>query len=73
MEETFAECIEKYKADNRTVLLSSHILSEAEKLCDRVVIIKSGNVVMDDTVANVRNKHGEGESLEEAFLKEYNA
>src|SRR6185503_18027524 len=39
MEATFQDCVREMRAEGRTVLLSSHILAEAEALCDRVSII----------------------------------
>src|SRR5438552_14756959 len=45
MEEVFRQCIEEERQRDRTVLLSSHILSEVEALCDRVSIIRRGKVV----------------------------
>ncbi len=45
---------------SKTVLFSSHILQEVEAVCDRVIIIHKGNLVADDTLANLRNtKQGE--------------
>lgn len=38
----------------RTVLLSTHILSEAQQLCDRVLIINKGRIVAEDTTSNLR-------------------
>lgn len=38
----------------RTVLLSTHILSEAQQICDRVLIINKGHIVAEDTPANLR-------------------
>ena len=38
----------------RTVLLSTHILSEAQQLCDRVLIINKGHIVAEDTPANLQ-------------------
>jgi len=40
----------------KTVLFSSHILQEVEGICDRVIIINRGNLVADDSVANLRNR-----------------
>ncbi|MEO6813632.1 MAG: gliding motility-associated ABC transporter ATP-binding subunit GldA [Ginsengibacter sp.] len=40
---------------NKTVLFSSHILQEVESICDRVIIINKGNIVADDTLANLRS------------------
>lgn len=39
---------------NKTVLFSSHILQEVESICDRVIIINKGNIVADDTLANLQ-------------------
>jgi ABC-2 type transport system ATP-binding protein len=41
---------------NHTVLLSTHILSEAEQLCDRVLIIDHGRIVVQDTPDNLRSQ-----------------
>ncbi len=40
--------------EERTVLLSTHILSEAQQLCDRVMIIHQGRIVAEDTPANLQ-------------------
>jgi ABC-2 type transport system ATP-binding protein len=40
----------------RTVLLSTHILSEAEQVCDRVIIMDRGRIVAEDTPANLRDR-----------------
>ncbi len=40
----------------KTIVFSTHILSEAEATCDRVVIINNGRVVADDTTANLKHK-----------------
>jgi len=42
MEAVFRECVEEERRRGRTVLLSSHILAEAEALADRVTIIRDG-------------------------------
>jgi ABC-2 type transport system ATP-binding protein len=54
MEAVFQEEIAAEKARGRTVLLSSHILSEAEALADRVSIIRSGRVVETGTLETLR-------------------
>ncbi len=54
MESVFQDCIREVKAQGRTVLLSSHILSEVEELCDRVSIIRSGRTVQTGTLADLR-------------------
>jgi ABC-2 type transport system ATP-binding protein len=45
MEEVFQKCVQEERDSGRTVLLSSHILSEVEALCDRVTIIRAGRAV----------------------------
>ncbi|WP_327636891.1 ABC transporter ATP-binding protein [Kribbella sp. NBC_00482] len=55
MEEVFRQCIEEERQRDRTVLLSSHILSEVEALCDRISIIRRGKVVETGTLADLRH------------------
>jgi ABC-2 type transport system ATP-binding protein len=55
MEATFRECVVEERHDGRTVLLSSHILSEAEALSDRVTIIRNGRTVETGTLADLRH------------------
>ena len=54
MESVFQDCIMDVKAEGRTVLLSSHILAEVEKLCDRVTIIREGRTVERGTLTELR-------------------
>jgi ABC-2 type transport system ATP-binding protein len=55
MEEVFQECIREERQNGRTVLLSSHILSEVEALCDRVTIIRNGVSVETGTLNELRH------------------
>src|SRR6266702_1366005 len=55
MEATFRECVNDERRDGRTILLSSHILSEAEALSDRVTIIRDGAAVETGTLAEMRH------------------
>ncbi len=55
MEEVFREVIREEHANGRTVLLSSHILSEVEALCDRVTIIRAGTTVETGSLADMRH------------------
>jgi len=55
MESVFRECIQEERPLGRTVLLSSHILSEIEHLCDRVTIIKDGHTVETGTLTELRH------------------
>jgi ABC-2 type transport system ATP-binding protein len=55
MEAVFQDCILQARAQGRTVLLSSHILAEAEALCDRLSIIRLGRTVQTGTLAELRH------------------
>ncbi|MFI7064437.1 ATP-binding cassette domain-containing protein [Kribbella sp. NPDC050124] len=56
MEEVFREVVHEVSdRDGRTVLLSSHILSEVEALCDRVTIIRAGRAVESGTLSELRH------------------
>ncbi len=55
MEAVFRRELGALVADGATVLLSSHILSEVEQLCDRVSIIRSGRIVETGTLAELRH------------------
>lgn len=55
MEVIFQECVAEVKKAGKTILLSSHILSEVETLCDRVSIIRQGQIVESGTLENLRH------------------
>lgn len=55
MEAAFTESIQEIKAEGRSVLLSSHIFSEVEKLADTITIIKEGVTVESGTLAALRH------------------
>ncbi|GGK82762.1 ABC transporter ATP-binding protein [Ornithinimicrobium pekingense] len=55
MEAQFREVVRAGSTDGRTVLLSSHILSEVEHLCDRVSIIRAGRTVETGTLSELRH------------------
>jgi ABC-2 type transport system ATP-binding protein len=73
MEEVFRACLAEHRARGVTVLLSSHILSEVERLADRVTIIRDGRTVESGTLANLRlTRHATPDaSLEDLFLAAY--
>lgn len=70
MEQVFKECLAEHKARGGTVLLSSHILSEVERLADRVTIIRNGMTVESGSVEELRARAG-GVDLERLFLDAY--
>jgi ABC-2 type transport system ATP-binding protein len=55
MEAAFRDCVDAERRGGRTVLLSSHILAEAEALADRVTIIRAGRAVETGTLAEMRH------------------
>ena len=55
MEATFRGCLAEERAAGRTVLLSSHILSEVEAVCERVTIIREGMTVETGDLASMRH------------------
>jgi lipooligosaccharide transport system ATP-binding protein len=61
------DLLNRLKADGKTLLLTTHYMEEAEKLCDRVAIMDSGKIVTIDTPANLVAKHGG--NLEDVYLK----
>lgn len=56
MESVFQDEVAQEKANGRTVLLSSHILTEVENLADRVSIIRRGRIVQDGTLDDLRGQ-----------------
>ncbi|MDH2414922.1 ABC transporter ATP-binding protein [Nocardioides sp. CER19] len=55
MEKVFQDCVRELRDQGRTVLLSSHILAEVEKLCDTVTIIRNGRTVQAGRLADLRH------------------
>ena len=63
------EYIEKYKKNNElTILLASHNMKEVERLCNKIVIMKQGEIVDSGTCDQLIKKHGR-QNLEDTFLK----
>jgi ABC-2 type transport system ATP-binding protein len=60
--------LERYRRERgATVLLASHNMSEVERLCDRVIMLKTGRIEDDDTPARLIARYGRS-NLEEVFL-----
>lgn len=55
MEQTFQEDVRNLRQEGKSVLLSSHILSEVEKLCDRVGIIRDGTIIEQGSLEELRH------------------
>ena len=62
------EFVERSRAAGRAILLSTHIFSEAERLCDRVVIVHEGRLLAAGTQAELRAQTSTS-NLEDAFFK----
>lgn len=58
MERVFQECVLDVKRAGKSVLLSSHILSEVERLCDRVAIIREGKIIETGSLQELRHLTG---------------
>ncbi len=61
--------IQEYKSKNKiTILLASHNMSEVERLCDSIIMMKKGRIIDVGTCGELIKKHGRN-NLEETFLK----
>lgn len=56
------------KARGKTVIYSTHVMSEVEKLCDTIGVIHGGRLLAEGTLAGLRAKYGE-QDMEEIFVK----
>lgn len=65
--QTVMEFIEESRDLGKTIVFSTHIMSEVERLCDHVTIIHGGKIVHDGTPKSMHEVSGE-KSLEKAFL-----
>lgn len=65
--QTILEFVEETRAIGRTVIFSTHIMSEAERLCDYINVIDKGAIVARGTVAEIKQQ-GQSDVLEKAFL-----
>lgn len=64
------EIMRERAANGKTVFFSTHVMEVAEKLCDRIGIIKKGKLIFVGTMDELKVQHGtEGQSLEDIFLK----
>jgi sodium transport system ATP-binding protein len=59
--------IKEFRDQGKTILFSTHIMSEAEKLCDRIAIIHSGRILACDTFQGLRESTG-AHYLEDIFI-----
>ena len=55
LEKVFQDCVREVKEEGKSVFLSSHILSEVERLCDKVSIIRQGKIIETGTLSELRH------------------
>lgn len=55
VQQTFLSLLVKAKNRGASILLSSHVLAEVEKVCDRVVLIKEGRILFSDTIEAIKS------------------
>ncbi len=60
--------VRQCRDEGKTVIYSSHVMSEIEKLCDRIGIIHDGELVAEGTLPSLQQQYGETE-MEEIFVK----
>lgn len=65
---TTVQFIRDCRQRGKTVIVSTHVMSEAEKLCDRIGIIDRGRLLVEGTLAELRTQFGATE-LEEIFVR----
>jgi ABC-2 type transport system ATP-binding protein len=56
--------IERFRARGKTVMLTTHYMEEAERLCDRVAVMDQGHIVALDTPDRLVAQHGPGTTIE---------
>lgn len=54
MQDAFSEIVSDLRRRGKTVFMSSHVLSEVERICDRVALLRRGELVLHSTVEDVR-------------------
>ena len=69
---TFFETIEEFSNKGASILLSSHIISEVEKIADTMAVLKVGSKIYDESYKTFEKKaKDEGKELEDAFFEFY--
>jgi sodium transport system ATP-binding protein len=65
---TIIDFIRECRQRGKTVIFSTHVMSEVEKLCDTIGIIQSGKLLAEGSLSELRERHKEND-LEEIFVK----
>jgi len=61
--------LQSLKAEGTTLIYSSHILEEAERVCSHIGVIDEGSLILSDELKNVMTTNSDCKNLEEVFLK----
>lgn len=61
--------MKEHAEDGNTVIISTHVLEVAEKICDRVGILKKGKLMFVGTLDELKQKYSDNRSLEDIFLE----
>ena len=70
---TFFELIDQYSKQGASILLSSHIVTEIEKVASSIAVLKNGEKVYDETMNTfIKNADDNGQKVEDAFFAFYN-
>jgi len=62
------DALNSLRVSGKTILMSTHYMEEAERLCDRVAIISEGRIVETDTPGTLMERHS-CRDLEECYMK----
>lgn len=57
-QELFKDVLQTFKSEGRTILFSTHVMEQAEKLCDDICLISRGRVVLSGHLADIKREHG---------------
>jgi sodium transport system ATP-binding protein len=66
------DLIRRWKGDGKTIIFSTHIMTEAERLCDDLGIIEKGRLLAQGSPSELLKSHG-GTDLEDVFIRLVNA
>ena len=70
---TFFELIHQHSKQDASILLSSHIVTEIEKVASSIAVLKNGEKVYDETMNTfIKNADDNGQKVEDAFFAFYN-
>ena len=72
MQEKFIKLVKKEKQKGKTIILSSHIFEEISKVCDRVGIIKKGNLIKEVAMKDLRHSENKTYKIEFKNEKDFN-